>query len=65
MYDLSVKSCRLTLKSMILMQRQVFNLIREYSSVSIKRELHKVRSKGITMTGMSTSLYGKLYRKQS
>ena len=54
-----VKSCRLTLKSAILVLRWVFDPIREYSSVSIKRGSHKVRSERITTTGTSTSLYGK------
>ena len=56
-----LKSCRLALKSVILVLRRVFDPIREYSSVSIKRGSHKVRSKRITMTGTLMSLYGKLY----
>ena len=63
--DLPMKSCRLALKSAILVLRRVFDPIREYSSVSIKRGSHKVRSKRITTTGTSTSLYRKSYDDQT
>ena len=62
---LPMKSCRLALKSAILVLRRVFDPIREYSSVSIKRGSHKVRSEGITTTGTSASLYGKSYDDQT